>query len=145
MKTHLYTRGGVIPPEYKTWTNIRQRCSNPKHISYPLYGALGIRVCERWSKFENFIADMGKRPRGHSIDRIDTKGPYSPENCRWATQAQQQCNRRNNLLLTHNGKTMCAADWDREMGYVKYTITARLFRGWSTTRAIEQPVRKFKK
>jgi hypothetical protein len=84
-------------PEYKTWGNIRQRCYNPKHISYKYYGAMGVTVCDRWEKsFENFFADMGKRPsRDHSIDRKNPNGNYQPDNCRWATEKEQQNNRRN--------------------------------------------------
>jgi hypothetical protein len=82
---------------HSTWRSMRNRCLNPKNPSYKWYGARGITVCERWAKFENFLADMGERPLGptyFSLDRINNNGNYEPGNCRWATDLQQRANRR---------------------------------------------------
>jgi len=81
-------------PTYISWCNMKQRCQNPHNIKYKYYGARGIKVCKRWQLFENFLADMGLRPRGNTLDRFpNNHGNYEPGNCRWATTEQQALNR----------------------------------------------------
>ena len=80
-------------PLYRVWTGMRARCNNPNSNSYPNYGAKGITVCDRWDDFQTFVSDMGERPEGYTLDRIDVTKPYSPDNCRWADWHTQNCNR----------------------------------------------------
>lgn len=82
-------------PTYQTWECMIQRCSNPNVPSYQYYGGRGIRVCQRWlDDFKNFLSDMGERPNGKTLDRIDNEDNYYPENCRWATPKEQSENKR---------------------------------------------------
>ncbi len=83
--------------EYRTWVKMRSRCNDPNDKAYHRYGGRGIKVCDRWSKFVNFISDMGERPDGHSIERINNDQGYSPENCKWATHIEQSRNKRTSV------------------------------------------------
>lgn len=96
------THGHYGTPTYVSWYNMKSRCNNPKATRFDDYGGRGISVCERWDKFENFLADMGERPEGMSIDRINVNGNYEPGNCRWATRSEQELNKRRNTVVALN-------------------------------------------
>ncbi len=135
------THGLGKPSSYTVWAAMIGRCTNPNLRSFKDYGGRGIKVCERWRKFENFHVDMGERPRDTSIERIDNDGDYEPLNCRWATDMEQARNTRRTINLTHNGRTMCLVDWAKEVGIDWSTVYARIVRlGWSTSDALTVPV-----
>lgn len=139
LQSETHTKHGMWEtPEYYTWEAINQRCCNAKHKAYDKYGGRGIKVCERWKKFENFFADMGQRPSPeHSIDRIDNNGDYCPENCRWTDTKTQNRNKHNNHILTINGISSCLSEWAEQPGAAnKNTIWSRLRRGWSEKEAV---------
>lgn len=100
-------------PVYFAWSTMLRRCTDPKTEGYARYGGRGIRVCERWHDFAAFIADMGQRPPGMSIERENNDGNYEPGNCRWATRNEQMKNTRANVSITYEGETMILADWAR--------------------------------
>ena len=132
-------------PTFTAWCTMRQRCSNPATPCFPLYGGRGIKVCDRWQYFENFLADMGLRPSGMSIERINNDGNYEPGNCRWASARDQANNRRSNKRLTHKGRTQTIAEWAREVGISNLALAQRLRHGWTVAEAIERPLRSWPK
>src|SRR6266436_7359666 len=124
---------------HKTWSEMRQRCNNPHKDNYKYYGGRGIKVCERWGKYKNFLSDMGERPEGTTLDRIDGDGDYTKDNCRWADRITQANNYSNNRLITALGKTQTLSQWSREIGLSVGTIWARLNSyGFSQERAITE-------
>lgn len=130
---------------YKTWERMRQRCHNPNSNSYGNYGGRGIVVCERWlSSFENFLADMGERPEGKTLDRYpDNDGNYEPGNCRWATNAEQKRNTRRTKMITFNGKTLCMRDWAALVGVSESQFWKRINKGWPLERALTPSDKRF--
>lgn len=120
------------------------RCRNPKHVGYKYYGGRGIKVCERWLKFENFLADMGERPLGLMIDRIDNDGDYDKSNCRWVTAIEQLNNRRGVHQLMFRGETKSISQWAKHIGIHTATLFWRI-RKWPLEQALTKPVRRKQK
>ncbi len=116
---------------YRIWIDIRQRCQNPKNKRFKDYGARGIYVCDSWRDFDNFLADMGIRPNGKTLERVNNDGPYSPDNCIWATRKQQQRNRRTNHRLTIQGITYCLTEWAEKMQLSVDAVRSRVKLGWT--------------
>jgi hypothetical protein len=137
---HSKTHGMSATSEYKIWLGMFRRCYNTKDSNYPNYGGRGIRVCERWSSFSNFWADMDKRQAGKTLDRINNDGNYEPGNCRWATREQQANNMQTNHRITWNGETLTVAQWERRRGMKQHTLLQRLKAGWSVKQAFLTPV-----
>lgn len=131
--------------ENRTWQGIRTRCNNKNHHKYPIYGGRGITICERWNKYENFLADMGRAPSPeHSIERDDVDGNYEPSNCRWATAMEQANNKQNSIFATAYGKTQTISMWARELKVSEFTLYRRIKAGWSPEKTITTPIRKIK-
>jgi hypothetical protein len=135
------THGESSAPEYRVWSGMRDRCSNPNADKYDRYGGRGIQVCDRWNRsFSAFLDDMGRRPSSdHQIDRIDNDGPYSPENCRWATRAEQSRNRSTSRFIELNGERLCLKDWAARIGIGPASLRRRIKRGWDLAEALSAP------
>lgn len=130
--THGHLVGGKKTATYRAWNDMLARCKNPNNKRYPNYGGRGIRACKRWEQFEHFLADMGERPQGLTLDRRNNNGNYTPSNCRWATRTEQNRNQRRNRMLTHNGETKCLAEWVEVVGVPRSTLRRRIqSRGWA--------------
>jgi hypothetical protein len=117
-------------PEYRTWAGMLNRSRNPNALDFHNYGGRGIRVCARWQRYENFLADMGRRPPGTSLERCNNNRGYSPHNCYWATHRQQMSNTRRTVLLSYAGVTQTLAAWARQLNIKPNTLKDRLRRGW---------------
>ena len=125
------THGQTGTSMYRIWSGIVQRCTNPKSKAYCWYGGRGIKICDRWLKFENFLFDMGDRPAKHTIERINTNGDYEKDNCRWATMKEQARNTSRNIIVEFKGERRCLQDWAKFLGYSHETLRLRLIAGWS--------------
>lgn len=127
---------------YRAWEAMKRRCLSEKCEQYHNYGGRGITFCERWNDFKNFLADMGKCPKGLTLERNDTNGNYEKLNCRWATIKEQQNNRRNNNLLTFGGKTLSVTQWENELGFKKGVISQRINKyKWPIKKSLTTPSR----
>lgn len=141
--THGHTTGGKLSRTYVSWLQMIQRCENRKHNSFARYGGRGITVCDRWRQsFDAFLEDMGPRPDGHSLDRIDNSGDYEPDNARWATPGQQAQNQSTTNLIECRGEVLSLSEWSRRSRISRTGIRKRLLAGWSPERALTAPARK---
>jgi len=126
--------------EYMIWKEMKRRCLNPNNPSYSRYGGRGIRLCERWHLFDNFIADMGRRPSAElSLDRIDNDGHYEPGNCRWATINEQARNRSNNRMISLDGSVTTLAELAEKSSVTPQHMRGRLRDGWPVDLAVSVP------
>lgn len=126
---------------YSTWINMIRRCENPTDAAFQHYGGRGIKVCEPWKSVEKFIEDMGERPVGFSIERIDVNKGYYKENCRWIPKIEQPRNARSNIKITANGETLILTDWAKRLNTRAAAIRHRLACGWSPQEAVTLPLR----
>lgn len=129
-------------PTYRSWRAMHERCLDPSSKRYCDYGGRGISVCSEWRSFESFYSDMGVRPRGATLGRVDNDAGYCKANCAWQGRLPQARNRRNNRLLAYKGRTMCLSQWDEELGHPRGCLTQRLRLGWSVERALTQQPRR---
>lgn len=123
-RTHGMTRSGA----WRSWVSMRQRCLDRQQPAWPRYGGRGITISPEWMSFENFYADMGDRPVGMSLDRIDVDGGYSRENCRWATITTQARNKRTNRRISYQGRTLTLVEWANKFGLSSGALASRLAR-----------------
>lgn len=138
-RTHGHTTHTGASPTYKSWHMMKQRCSNPKYSQYKDYGGRGIDFAPGWMHFENFLAYMGERPPGTTLERRDNDKGYWPDNCYWATKSEQQRNRRTNRTLELNGVAKLLTDWAESLGLTAHALHGRIQRGWSLERALTTP------
>lgn len=144
MITHGHARDGNHTPTYNSWRAMLQRCTGGEsRPDYSKYGGCGVKVCDHWLSFSAFLADMGKRPAGTTLDRYPNRaGNYEPGNCRWATVEEQRVNTKNRRYLTLNGTRMLLSEWATKAGLEYGTLLRRLVRGWTPERALTEPCRE---
>lgn len=130
------THGMAKTPTYQSWASMKNRCNKQTNREYENYGGRGITYDPRWEKFENFFEDMGERPKGVSLDRINNDGNYCKDNCRWATIFEQMNNTSRNVKLQFNGKHLSVSQWGRILGINVKTISNRIKRGCTVERAL---------
>lgn len=138
-----YLHGKTNSREYLSWISALSRTTNKKHESYERYGGRGITVCEEWaSSFARFLSDMGPRPDGHSLERIDNNKGYFLENCKWATTKEQSRNKSNTVKITINNVEKSLLEWSEISGIPEKTLRSRIKSGWEGERAVFSPVVK---
>ena len=126
--------------EYVAWQKMRARCLNPRRPDYPDYGGRGIRICDRWERYECFLADLGRKPsKSHSLDRIDVNGHYEPGNVKWSTPTEQARNKRNTIMCTYHGETKPLVEWSEIIGITHSALYRRIAKGLAVDDAFSRP------
>jgi hypothetical protein len=141
LRARSTTHNQASTREYAVWRAMLHRCFNPRATHFDSYGGRGITVCDEWRRdFSRFIADMGPRPVGGTLDRRDNNGNYTSDNCRWATRAEQANNKRSSHLITWNGETHTICEWATLIGVTKSALSQRLVKlHWTVERAMTTP------
>jgi hypothetical protein len=135
------THGLTSSPEHRIWIDMRRRCHRPQRPDYHRYGGRGIVVCDRWrNDFAAFYADMGPRPEGHTLERKDNDGPYSPDNCKWVPRHEQDHNRRTSHFVVIDGVRMTSSAAAASAGLSPSLVLDRLKRGWSSSELLIPPL-----
>lgn len=129
---------GAQRNEYRSWKDMRSRCNNPRDSDYKDYGGRGIAVCEKWSSFRQFFADMGVKPDRTTLDRMDVNGNYEPGNCRWATAKEQANNKRTNVYISISGVEKTLQEWSDFYGVRRETARWRMKQGWTIESVFKQ-------
>jgi hypothetical protein len=141
---HGYAKQSAAPHirhTHRAWIALRQRCINPRTPAFGHYGGRGIDVCERWlQSFENFLADMGTRPDGLTLERLDNNKGYGPDNCKWGTRKEQSNNTRHNVKVEYNGVVLNLTQWAERTGIKFNTLKMRHTLGWSPERMLNDPL-----
>lgn len=132
-------RSSVTTGTYNSWKAMRRRCDDENYPHYRNYGGRGITYSERWKTFELFLEDMGIRPEGGTLERLENDSGYFPWNCRWATRKAQAYNRRSNVRLEIDGETKTAKEWATQSGITYNTVMYRLRHGWEPKAAVFCP------
>lgn len=134
------THGMCGSPTHKSWQSMLTRCMNQRNSKFKDYGARGIKVCDAWLTFDGFFSDMGVRPLGTTLGRIDNNGDYTPSNCEWQTITKQARNKRNTALFTHQGKSATIPEHCEQLGLNTSTVRSRIYTyGWTVDRALSTP------